>query len=97
MWCFDRWVVASAGYVRRYFIYFRRHTLDALLILPVFTGHIAIALLIKGRAAADGLLVVRTRSQRNTFTERLRADFVRWFRDNVTTSIRFPNLIKHYY
>ncbi|MFQ7949001.1 phosphatidylglycerophosphatase C [Escherichia coli] len=60
----------------------RRQPLNALLVLPLLPI-IAIALLIKGRAASL-LLWGCTFGHNEARLQTLQADFVRWFRDNVT-------------
>ena len=65
----------------------RRQPLNALLVLPLLPI-IAIALLIKGRAARwpmSLLLWGCTFGHNEARLQALQADFVRWFRDNVTT------------
>lgn len=64
----------------------RRQPLNALLVLPLLPI-IAIALLIKGRAARwpmSLLLWGCTFGHNEARLQALQADFVRWFRDNVT-------------
>ncbi|HBH8029108.1 TPA: phosphatidylglycerophosphatase C [Escherichia coli] len=64
----------------------RRQPLNALLVLPLLPI-IAIALLIKGRAARwpmSLLLWGGTFGHSEARLQTLQADFVRWFRDNVT-------------
>lgn len=64
----------------------RRQPLNALLVLPLLPI-IAIALLIKGRAARwpmSLLLWGCTFGHSEARLQTLQADFVRWFRDNVT-------------
>ncbi len=58
----------------------RRQPLNALLVLPLLPI-IAIALLIKGRAARWPMSLFGHNEAR---LQALQADFVRWFRDNVT-------------
>ena len=57
----------------------RRQPLNALLVLPLLPI-IAIALLIKGRAARWPMSLGHNEAR----LQALQADFVRWFRDNVT-------------
>ncbi|EMN6686586.1 phosphatidylglycerophosphatase C [Shigella flexneri] len=61
----------------------RRQPLNALLVLPLLPI-IAIALLIKGRWPMSLLLWGCTFGHSEARLQTLQADFVRWFRDNVT-------------